>query len=80
MQLVQNKSQVFLAAKNRINLLKNPANFPISSTPLPHSWFDSYKLLICMRKIFLKRIFCLFKKSPLKKNTIKEIECENFYQ
>ena len=43
-------------------MLKNQANFPVSSTLLPHSWFDSYKSLIFMRKIFLKRILCLFKK------------------
>jgi len=58
----QNKFQVFLATKKRLNLLKNPANFPVSSTPLPHSWFDSYKSLIFMEKIFLKWILCLFKK------------------
>jgi hypothetical protein len=43
-------------------LLKHKANFTVSSTLLPHSWFDSYKLLFCMREIFLKRILCLFKK------------------
>ena len=61
-ELAQHKSPVFLAAKNRLNLLKNQANFPVSSTLLPHSWFDSYKSLIFMRKIFLKRILWLFKK------------------
>jgi hypothetical protein len=58
----QNKSQVFLAAKNSLNLLQNQATFTVSSTLVPHSWFDSYKSLICMRKTFLKRILCLFKK------------------
>ena len=73
MQLAQNKSQVFLAAKKRLNLLKNPANFTVSFTLLPHSWFDSYKSLICMRKIFLKRILCLFKKvSYVGKNISRE--------
>ena len=52
----------FLSNKKRLNLLKNQANFPVSSTQLPHSWFVSYKSLFCMRKIFLKRILCLFKK------------------
>jgi hypothetical protein len=51
---------VFSTRKNRLNLLKNQANLSISSTLLPHSWFDSYKSLICMRKIFLKRILCCF--------------------
>ena len=52
---------MFLAAKNRLNLLKNPANFLVSSALLPHSLFDLYKSLICIEKIFLKRILCLFK-------------------
>ena len=43
-------------------LLKNQAYFAVSSTLLPHSRFDSYKSLFCLWKIFLIRIFCLFKK------------------
>ena len=43
-------------------MLKNQANFAVSSTQLSHSWFDYYKSLFCMEEIFLKRIFCLFKK------------------
>jgi len=61
-ELAQNKSQVGLTAQNHLNLLKNPENFPVSSALLPHSWFDSCKSLICMRKIFLKWILRLFKK------------------
>jgi len=53
---------VFLGGKNCQKLLKNQAISAVSSTPLPHFGFDSDKALFCMRKIFLKRILCLFKK------------------
>jgi len=46
-----------LEAKNCQKLLENQAISAVSSTPLSHSWFDSYKSLICMEKIFLKWIF-----------------------
>ena len=52
---------MFLAVKNRPNLLKNHANSAVSSTQLPHVGFDSDKSLFCIKKIFLKRILCLFK-------------------